>query len=71
MPPRRTASLPPHRPASLPPHRAICLRTGYLVCLLLGRHVLGGSLARGLRQCGMLVSGVYFLSPLLRSLART
>lgn len=38
---------------------------------MLGGHLLGGSLLRGLRQGVLLVGGVYCLSPLLRTLAAT
>ncbi|GFR50130.1 hypothetical protein Agub_g12281, partial [Astrephomene gubernaculifera] len=44
---------------------------GYTTCALLGGQLLGGSVARGVRQCFLLVGGVFGLSPLLRSLAGT
>mmetsp|Transcript_4888 Transcript_4888/g.10496 ORF Transcript_4888/g.10496 Transcript_4888/m.10496 type:complete len:417 (+) Transcript_4888:76-1326(+) len=50
---------------------AVLLLTGYAVCALLGGHILGGSLAHGVRQCSLLVGGVFFLSPLLHTLTRT
>lgn len=49
----------------------VLLATGYLSCYLLGGHILGGSLKRGVRQCLLMIGSVYFLSPLLRSLTRT
>ncbi|GLC47210.1 hypothetical protein PLESTB_001457400 [Pleodorina starrii] len=50
---------------------AVLLALGYGTCALLGGHLLGGSVARGVRQCLLLVGGVYGLAPLLRSLAAT
>ncbi|MEW5299270.1 MAG: hypothetical protein WDW38_003365 [Sanguina aurantia] len=47
------------------------LVAGYLFCAVLGGHVLGGSVVRGLRQCLLLTTGVYLLSPLLHTLTRT
>mmetsp|Transcript_13855 Transcript_13855/g.24272 ORF Transcript_13855/g.24272 Transcript_13855/m.24272 type:complete len:303 (-) Transcript_13855:486-1394(-) len=49
----------------------LLLVAGYAACQLLGGHVLGGSLKRGLRQGVLLVGGVFFLSPVLRTLAAT
>uniref|UniRef100_A0A383WEY0 Phosphatidylinositol N-acetylglucosaminyltransferase subunit C n=1 Tax=Tetradesmus obliquus TaxID=3088 RepID=A0A383WEY0_TETOB len=46
------------------------LLLGYAVCGLLGGHVLGGSLRRGVRQVVLLSGGVYLLSPMLHSLTR-
>ncbi|KXZ42872.1 hypothetical protein GPECTOR_113g284 [Gonium pectorale] len=47
------------------------LAAGYAACAVLGGQLLGGSVARGIRQCVLLVGGVWGLSPLLRSLAGT
>ncbi|EFJ51854.1 hypothetical protein VOLCADRAFT_87448 [Volvox carteri f. nagariensis] len=49
----------------------LLLALGYGTCALLGGQLLGGSVARGVRQCLLLVGGVYGLAPLLRSLAAT
>ncbi|KAG2484621.1 hypothetical protein HYH03_016575 [Edaphochlamys debaryana] len=50
---------------------ALLLALGYATCALLGRQLLGGSVARGARQCVLLVGGVYGLTPLLHSLTAT
>ncbi|PNW87119.1 hypothetical protein CHLRE_02g109850v5 [Chlamydomonas reinhardtii] len=49
----------------------VLLLLGYATCAVLGGQLLGGSLARGVRQCVLLVGGVYGLSPLLHSLTAT
>ncbi|GAX84022.1 hypothetical protein CEUSTIGMA_g11447.t1 [Chlamydomonas eustigma] len=41
------------------------LVAGYLVCALLGRHLLGGSVIRGMRQCCLLVGGEREIYPAL------
>ncbi|GMH40411.1 hypothetical protein BSKO_08315 [Bryopsis sp. KO-2023] len=53
---------------------AVCivvLITGSLLCCLVGGHILGGSVGRGVRQCVLLTGGVYLLSPLLQTLTWT
>eukprot|EP00878_Enallax_costatus_P005691 GHUV01005968.1.p1 GENE.GHUV01005968.1~~GHUV01005968.1.p1 ORF type:complete len:398 (+),score=100.30 GHUV01005968.1:2189-3382(+) len=46
------------------------LLIGYAVCGLLGQHVLGGSLRRGVRQAALLSGGVYLMSPMLHTLTK-
>ncbi|KAG2449226.1 hypothetical protein HYH02_005972 [Chlamydomonas schloesseri] len=49
----------------------VLLLLGYATCAVLGGQLLGGSVARGVRQCMLLVGGVYGLAPLLHSLTAT
>eukprot|EP00873_Tetraselmis_striata_P006663 jgi/Tetstr1/426927/TSEL_017140.t1 len=47
------------------------LLAGFLLCCVAGGQMLGGSLGRGARQCGLLAIGIYGMSDLYMSLART
>ncbi|KAG2436275.1 hypothetical protein HXX76_006586 [Chlamydomonas incerta] len=49
----------------------VLLLLGYTTCAVLGGQLLGGSMARGVRQCVLLLGGVYGLAPLLHSLTAT